>query len=319
VCIQNGVIIRHSRSNSGYFRLRALVLLAGLLVLLNPNADSLRLFMRAQKNTSTLGQLHGAVLDLTKSIQSWMGTYTTDEVDWHRSYHVFSIGASGKHIYVGALGVWFDMQMDTTLGAWGGFENEVQMIAVINVLVFFLWQCLPTRFMRDHFTVSRRNLQACRIHCILTSTFSQESITHLLHNLMSLLSVGPEVRRLIPQHFLLLYLGGGCFGATLSSLMHKHNESLGASGAVFALLAFNAFLHPTREYILAGFQLTAVQLMWALLAIDFVRSANGDAVDYVAHAGGAMFGAGFCAHLKHAGGVLAALSLWINSRRQSSS
>jgi membrane associated rhomboid family serine protease len=313
--VKNGVIVRDGGLGGGFIALRALGLLFGLLLLLNPNDDSLRLFLRAQRNTSTLGQLQGAIQDLTTS---WLGAFgTTDEVDWHQSYFIASLGASGKRVYVGALGMWFEAPTHVaTMQNWGDavVQDEVRLIAFINVFVFMLWQCLPLQLMRDHFIVSRRNLRACRVHCLLTSVFSQESVMHLVQNLMFLLSRGPEVQRLIPQHFLFLYLGGGCFGAMLSALAFRHHESCGASPALYALLAFNAFLHPNREYALAGFELTAVQLMWTLLAMDFLSYTNGDAVDYASHAGGAMFGAGFCAHLKHVGGVFGALRLWINAR-----
>ena len=91
-----------------------------------------------------------------------------------------------------------------------------------------------------------------------------------------------------------LYLAGGVCGGLASTLLQRpYAEGVGASGAVYALEACNCMLHPHRLYVWGGTTLSAVQLLGARLALDVAAFAQGSAVDYSAHLGGAAAGVGY--------------------------
>ena len=294
----SGQIERDGRGGSG---LAKLVLgLIAMAFLLNPPAESLRLFLRARRTTSTLGQFRGALFDITKY---WFGG---DELEEFNSFHLFSTGRSGGQTYVGLFGVWVELEWSAAqhVGDIVGqaLKQDLHRILLLNAAIFVLWMVLPSRFMEDHFTVSRRNLGSGRVHCLLSSVFSQQAFLHLLGNTVSLLSIGPELLRIIGRGFFWeLFLMGGMAGAALSALVQPRASSCGASGAVYALLAFNAALNPDRMQIIAGFELTNVQLVYTLLGIDLVSHWSGSTVDFVCHVGGAVFASVYCQHVNGGG------------------
>lgn len=115
------------------------------------------------------------------------------------------------------------------------------------------------------------------------------SPAHLLANMHSLVAVAPLLQGVLGRrHVLHLYVGGGVTASVVSLLWHRlqsggargrrsgvrdddggaYGGSLGASGAVMALLACNALLFPHQQYqYWGGLTLDATQMLATKVAL----------------------------------------------------
>lgn len=130
------------------------------------------------------------------------------------------------------------------------------------------------------------------------NTLAPSNLLHLLFNMIALYSIGRELERFFGHlRFGLVYLLGGLAGSVLSVLLSDASTwSIGASGAVFAVLAAEmVFLYKHRRLFgavgRARLQNTLVLLVMNLM-FGFVANL-GDVVriDNLAHLGGALGGA----------------------------
>lgn len=95
-------------------------------------------------------------------------------------------------------------------------------------------------------------------HRIITHAFVHADFTHLLLNAFVLLQFGSSLERLMEKttgdaSFALLYFGGVAFAAIPGMVRHHNNpnyRSLGASGAVSAVLIAYIIHFPTAELLL---------------------------------------------------------------------
>lgn len=275
--------------------------------LLNPNRRSLELYLVARRGHSVSEQLKGLFVDV----------FGGENVDSFASYIFCSVAHTGDgRTFLGCFKVWFEV----TFGLQGRpfaapSLNELQTrwaaeplwdlyaLAGASVAVFLLWQCCNKAFMQRHFTVSWKGISAWRVHTLLTASFSHESSLHLVRNLVAMFSVGPSLQAALGRERLVeLYLLGGMCASLSSVLLHARNtESLGASGAYFALEAALVCLQPDLPVHVLGFEMTASQLLVLLIALDAFHFLQGAPIDYVAHAGGAACGWLFCRHLQSGG------------------
>jgi membrane associated rhomboid family serine protease len=184
-------------------------------------------------------------------------------------------------------------------------------LVLANVGVWGLWQTADRSFMARHFTVCSSGLQEGRLHTLVTSAFSQVDGFHLGGNMLSLFFFGKEVGQLFGGTRLLgLYVVGG----VASSLAHvawdsrrmehqrrlsswfqrRDTPALGASGAVNAIILFDAMLFPTRIiYVNLILPVPSLLLAGGLLMRDVWASDRHDGVAHAGHIGGAV--AGFAA------------------------
>lgn len=71
----------------------------------------------------------------------------------------------------------------------------------------------------------------------LSATYLHGSLTHIFFNMLWLRMLGPNLEEMLgPGRFFLLYTASGIGGFVLSNLLSRH-PSVGASGAIFGLLA----------------------------------------------------------------------------------
>ncbi|KAJ6518790.1 hypothetical protein C8R45DRAFT_949231 [Mycena sanguinolenta] len=211
---------------------------------------------------------------------------------------------------------------DATKVCWG--------ICALNGAIFVAWR-VPrlTRFMAANFV--HRPLSG-RAHTQLTSVFSHQSFLHLLFNSMALLSFGPIVGSYLYTsqptargtsnhlesttgwHFLSFFIAAGLVSslashtlrvrlydrivATLSNLSNPGRlqiirGSLGASGAIYACVTFDAVAYPdlTIAPIFIPWGVPIRMGVGALMALDLVGLLRGWRMfDHIAHLGGAVFG-----------------------------
>lgn len=144
-------------------------------------------------------------------------------------------------------------------------------------------------------------------HRLITHAFIHGNWVHLGVNMWVLAMFGKNAENWFHFHmgqlgtlyFVLLYVGG-IFFATLPSLRrHKDNmayNSLGASGAVAAVLFSSIVFEPLDTYILLIFPVPVYAIIFGILYLiyeAYMDRRGGDYIAHDAHYWGAVFGAVF--------------------------
>ncbi|WVQ78442.1 hypothetical protein IAT38_000528 [Cryptococcus sp. DSM 104549] len=136
-----------------------------------------------------------------------------------------------------------------------------------NVGVFLLWQYALSSaqrfrdpslliFMRKNFILNEFNVMSGRIWTLITSAFSHSTGSHIFINCLGLYFMAPAAAGLMGSaSFIGLYLGAGIF-TSLTSLAwhrfsgHKWMGSEGASGAIYACLAYYGAIFPQQQVLM---------------------------------------------------------------------
>jgi membrane associated rhomboid family serine protease len=180
-------------------------------------------------------------------------------------------------------------------------------IILTNFLVFALelrggdafvlkWAAVPANITAGHHWIT-----------ILTAMFMHGSWSHILGNMVFLWAFGPEIEDAMnPLRYLAFYLLGG-LAAMLAQVAVSPSSTvpnLGASGAIAAVMGAFLVTYPGDQIrsILIIFVFVRITLIPAALLIGFwfltqlfnvgsVAAVQTGGVAYVAHVGGALFGA----------------------------
>ncbi|XP_072049107.1 presenilin-associated rhomboid-like protein, mitochondrial [Amphiura filiformis] len=186
----------------------------------------------------------------------------------------------------------------------GGTERTTLGIIALNVAVFGCWRVRALQpVMLRWFTAS----PAARATCIpmVLSTFSHYAIWHLAVNMYVLWSFTRGIgRSLGKEQFLAFYLSGGVWSSFLSYFVKvasgRYIVSVGASGAIMAVLGAFCFQHPDAKLaivFLPFFTFSAGMGLKALVAIETTGVVLGwQFFDHAAHLGGLLFGMFYMAY-----------------------
>lgn len=199
----------------------------------------------------------------------------------------------------------------------GGDSNKLSMVNTllfITIAVFVLQQVLnvffpslggrPNTFMAEWFALSGTNFSSLKVWTVFTYGFlhSTAGFWHILGNMLGLFFIGRILEPILGrERFLLLYFGAILIGGLLYLGIHFNDPSVvvGASGAVFGILALFCLLRPEQPitlYLFFVLPLT-VKPKWVL------RVGLGISI------AGLLFyeipGASSVAHSAHLGGILA--------------
>lgn len=139
---------------------------------------------------------------------------------------------------------------------------------------------------------------------LITSAFLHGSILHILFNMYILIVLGPTLERVLGHaRFLALYLLSALGGSVASYWFSPFNTvSVGASGAIFGLMG---------ALVVAGRKLSYdISQVLALIAINVVIGFVVSGVDWRAHLGGLITGAGVAALMVYAPRHQRALLQW---------
>jgi rhomboid-like protein len=179
-------------------------------------------------------------------------------------------------------------------------------IVMLNTAVYAAWKLLPNsallrcNFM--HWPLSGRAFQ------LLGSTFSHRSLLHLACNMVGLWSFGHAIAPAVgPENFLAGYLSAGVLSAFANVLVKVAckskvpTPSLGASGAVMALVAMAAASFPYSQFVFFGVAppVGAEKALQGLVAFETagvmaVACGFKSPVAHAAHLGGLATGWAFC-------------------------
>jgi membrane associated rhomboid family serine protease len=135
---------------------------------------------------------------------------------------------------------------------------------------------------------------------IFTYLFVHGSVAHVLLNMLALFFMGPETERAIgTRHFVALYLVSGMLGGLGWLLLSDAPWAVcvGASGAVFGVIAAFAALFPNRPITLLVFYVLPVTMKaWVLAAVlaatelMFLLGSVSGGIAYAAHLAGGVAG-----------------------------
>lgn len=170
----------------------------------------------------------------------------------------------------------------------------------INVGVFLLFWLLRAHALYGLLALSLDGLRQGHVWQPFTYMFLHGGFTHLLFNMFTLYFLGPETERAMgSKHFLAMYLLSGLLGGLgwIWLSPQPHALCVGASGAIYGVLAAFATLYPRRRLTLLVFFIFPVTLLaWQLVAglafIEFVLANNDPAsgIAHTAHLAGAFAG-----------------------------
>jgi membrane associated rhomboid family serine protease len=170
----------------------------------------------------------------------------------------------------------------------------------INVAVFLVFFLLRPGSLYGLLALSLTGIRHGYFWQPLTYMFLHANFTHLLFNMFTLYFLGPETERAMgSKHFLAMYLLSGLLGglAWLWLAPQPYAVCVGASGAIFGILAAFATLYPRRQLTLLIFFIFPVTMMaWQLVAglalIEFLlaRADQVSGIANVAHFAGAFAG-----------------------------
>jgi membrane associated rhomboid family serine protease len=180
-------------------------------------------------------------------------------------------------------------------------------IIVVNAFVFVLelmggdafvkqWSVIPADIVAGHHWIT-----------ILTAMFMHGSWLHIIGNMVFLWAFGPEIEDAMnPLGYLAFYLLGGLV-ATLAQIAgdpHSTVPNLGASGAIAAVMGAFLVTYPldqirtlwfffvfVRISFIPAVLLIGVWFLTQLFDAGSVAAVQTGGVAYLAHVGGAVFGA----------------------------
>jgi membrane associated rhomboid family serine protease len=137
---------------------------------------------------------------------------------------------------------------------------------------------------------------------LVTSAFVHADLTHLLFNLITFVSFGFTLERVIGTvRFVALYLSGLLVSSIGTCIKHRNEPnyaSLGASGAILAVLFASIVYFPHNRLVLLPVPIPIPGPLFAVIYLAFswysARYARGN-INHDAHIGGALTGLAFVA------------------------
>lgn len=124
---------------------------------------------------------------------------------------------------------------------------------------------------------------------LITPVLLHGSLLHIAFNMYALFSIGPSLERHYGHgRFLLLYLVGGFAGNTLSFLLSP-NPSVGASTAVFGLVAAEAVFILKNKELFGGRARSILMNLGMVIVVNLVIGMS-PGIDNLGHLGGLLGG-----------------------------
>jgi len=194
---------------------------------------------------------------------------------------------------------------NTQLRIGGPVTPVVKRLMIINAVIFIL-QYAAHQFqpfaLSEIFGLSHIGFaQEFKIWQIFTYMFLHGGLFHLLFNLLALWMFAGELEELWGStRFLKYYLytgtGAGICIALMNFLLQSRGITIGASGAIYAILLAYGMTWPNREVLL--FLVVPVKMKYLVIGYGAIElyatfvsaSGQGDNISHIAHLGGLIFG-----------------------------
>ena len=178
----------------------------------------------------------------------------------------------------------------------------VKNLVIINVIVFLVDYILRSRNYEITYWLRLYSLNSgfFRPYQLITHMFMHANFMHLFFNMFGLVIFGKVLETVwgSKRMFILYFVSGlGAAGLQLLVyyLLNVNGAMLGASGAIFGLLASFAYLFPNVELMLIFLPIPIKAKyfvpIYAVMELFFgVANFSGDNIAHFAHLGGAIFG-----------------------------
>lgn len=187
------------------------------------------------------------------------------------------------------------------------FPIVTLLLVIVNGLVFLLELAGGEDFIRQWALVPAEIASGRHLVTFFTAMFLHGSWSHILGNMLFLWVFGPEIEDAMnPARYLAFYLVGGVAAnfAQVAVSSGSTVPTLGASGAIAAVMGAFLITYPRdriRTVLFIGFFFTVTFIpafiligLWLLtqfVSLGAVTSMQGGGIAYMAHVGGALFGA----------------------------
>lgn len=183
-----------------------------------------------------------------------------------------------------------------------------QSIVISNFIVFFITTFSSPNLMPSGSIVFKELAfnpiyfhQPLKLYTLLTSMFIHADIWHILLNMIGFIFIGfPFESEIGSKKFAFIYITTGIFAAIFFSIFQYSNTYLiGASGAIFGILAAFAALKPFKKVVIPLFMpiiifirmpVIVVAILYAGMETIYVALASPDGIAHVAHIGGFLAG-----------------------------
>ena len=171
------------------------------------------------------------------------------------------------------------------------------IIASVVVVSALAWAIAPLKraFVFNPYLVRER----FQVHRLLTAGWLHADTTHLLFNMITLHFFADHVvRALGPTRFVFLYVSAVVFAHVPTLLRHMKDpryNSLGASGAVSAVVFSTILLHPQMKMGLMFVPIPVPGFVYAFVYLAYSAWSSFQArggINHGAHIAGALYGAG---------------------------
>lgn len=178
------------------------------------------------------------------------------------------------------------------------FMNSLMLwIILLNVIVSLYALYVDRRVFDKGMLRPYRTFRNQTWYELVTSGFLHANLTHLMVNMFVLFIFGSVMESVLgPLHFLMLYFSGLLVSSIPSLVKHKENPeyaTIGASGAVEAVLFSFIFFFPTEDLVLILLPIPIPAWLFGLafLAYSIYEGKRGKGnVNHAAHIAGAVWG-----------------------------
>ena len=169
------------------------------------------------------------------------------------------------------------------------------VIASVVAVSILAWIVKPLKraFILNPYLIRER----FQVHRLVTAGWLHADATHLLFNMLTLYFFADQVvRALGPARFLLLYLTAVVVAHVPTTLRHMNNpkyNSLGASGAVAAVIFSAILLYPKMKLSLFFLPIAVPGFVYALCYLAYSAWSSyraRDGINHDAHFAGAIYG-----------------------------
>ena len=169
----------------------------------------------------------------------------------------------------------------------------------VNIIIFFLTLSDQTYYFEKYGLIPVQIIEGKSFFTIVTSMFLHVDILHLGMNMLFLLITGDGCERAMgSSRFLVFYLACGVLSGLFHVYMNQTSSvpTIGASGAIFGVLATFAILFPFRWLIslfgLIPVPIPAIIFAFLMVLIETAYVASGEVpnVAHTAHVGGFLAG-----------------------------
>lgn len=167
------------------------------------------------------------------------------------------------------------------------FDWWAVKLAVICLAAFALSQAFPDYFYGSFTLVGSQVLQ--RPWTVLTHMFMHADFSHLYFNMFALVVFGSMFEKHAGSRtFLVVFFLGG-FASTVADIIF-YPSTLGASGAIFAVLGCLAVFRPRTVVWAMGVPMYVIIAFFIWIAIDLLGFYSPDSIAHASHLAGMAYG-----------------------------